>query len=127
MKPKKLDGLLAITVVVLTVLVIAACTIRLRGEDNQPAAATSLNQSSDPMAEALEQCLSVVADQPEALTECRKVWAEKRREFLDKASPTSPARRPTLPSSPLFVPPNDQSEFKHGPSGQDSDPQPGKE
>jgi conjugative transfer region protein TrbK len=127
MNRNTLDRLPRITAAVLAALVIAACTIRLRGEDNQATSANSTAQVSDPMAEELEQCLSVAADQPEVLTECRKVWAEKHREFLGKASPSTPEGSPSLRGSPFFIPPNDESGSKPGSSGNGPIPQPGQE
>ena len=38
--------------------------------------------SSDPLAAKLAECRSVTYEQKDALTECRKAWAEKRRQFL---------------------------------------------
>src|SRR5262249_6681639 len=53
----------------------------------------------------LAECRSVTYDQKDALAECRNVWAEKRRQFLDQ----SPAGgRPEMGSS-LFVAPRDEN------------------
>jgi conjugative transfer region protein TrbK len=125
MNAKTLDRLPTIAAVALIVLVIAACTIHLRGDDNQASSVTSMYQTVDPLAAKLEQCRSVTSEQPEALAECRKVWAEKRRKFLGQASPTS--RAPSPRGSPLFVPPNEDSGPRLGPPGHGSIPQSGKE
>lgn len=127
MTAKTLDRLPTIAAVALIVLVIAACTIHLRGDDNQASSVTSMGQASDPLAAKLEQCRSVTSEQTEALADCRKVWAEKRRQFLGQASPTSSERAPSPRGSPLFVPPNDDSEPRLGPPGHGSIPQSGKE
>lgn len=127
MNMNTLDRLPTIAAVVLAALIVVACTIRLRGEDNQAPSDTSMDRASDPMAEGLEQCLSVAADQPEVLTECQKVWAEKRREFLGGASPSSPERDPSLRGSPLFVSPNDDSDPGPRSSSHGSIPQPAQE
>jgi conjugative transfer region protein TrbK len=127
MSMKTLDRLPTIAAVVLIVLVIAACTIHLRSDDNQAPSATSMDQVSDPLAAKLEQCRSVTSEQKDALVDCRKVWAEKRRQFLGQASPNSSERAPSLRGSPLFVPPDDNSEPRLGPPGHGSIPQSGKD
>jgi conjugative transfer region protein TrbK len=127
MNTKTLDRLPTITAVILTVLVIAACTIHLRGEDNQTPSVTSMDQAADPLAAQLEQCRSVTSEQKSALADCRKVWAEKRRQFLGRTSQTSSERGPSPRGSPLFVPPDDASEPRLGPPNHGSIPQSGKE
>jgi conjugative transfer region protein TrbK len=127
MNTKTLDRLPTIAAVMLIVLVIAACTIHLRGEDNQAPSATSMDRASDPPAAKLEQCRSVTSEQPEALAECRKVWAEKRRQFLGQTSPTSSDRVPSPRGSSLFVPHDGESERRLGPPDRSSIPQLGKE
>jgi len=123
MNPKTLERLPTIAAVALIVLVIAACTIHLRGDDNQASSVTSMDRASDPLAEKLDQCRSVTSEQTEALAECRKVWTEERRQFLGQASPTSSERAPSPRGLPLFVPPNDDSEPRLGPPGHGSIPQ----
>jgi conjugative transfer region protein TrbK len=115
MNTKTLDRLPAIAAVILIVQVIAACTIHLRGDDNQAPSITSMDQASDPPAAKLEQCRSVTSEQPEALADCRKVWAEKRRQFLDRKAPSlSPDGEKPRDGSSLFVPPKDESHFSPG-------------
>jgi len=126
MNTKTLERLPTITAVVLIVLVIAACTIHLRGDDNQASSVTSMDQAVDPLAAKLQQCRSVTSEQPEILADCRKVWAEKRRQFLGQTSQTSSERDPSG-RSPLFVPPQQDAEPRLGPSGQNWIPQSGKE
>ncbi|WP_445219805.1 putative entry exclusion protein TrbK-alt [Bradyrhizobium sp. Pa8] len=77
----------------LAVLVVAACAIRLRGDQDQAQSAASIAQSSsDPTAAKLEQCRTVQYEQKDALLACRKLWAEKRREFLGFSRGSSEAR-----------------------------------
>ena len=123
MNTKTLDRLPTIAAVVLVVLVIAACTIHLRGDDNQAPSATSMDQAADPLAAKLEQCRSVTSEQREALAECGKVWAEKRRQFLGQTSPTSSQRVLSPRGSLLFVPHDEGSEPRLGPPGHGSIPQ----
>ena len=127
MKTRTLDRLPTIGAVMLIVLAIAACTIHLRGDDNQVPSVTSMDQAADPLAAKLERCRSVTSEQPEVPADCRKVWAEKRRQFLEQASPTSSDRVPSPRVSPFFVPHDEESEPRLGPPGHGSIPQSGKE
>ena len=108
----------------LVALVAAACTIPLRGGEEQANIVEPGRITPDPLAAKLAECRSVTYDQKEALTECRKAWAEKRRQFLrQKASAPSDNRLPQAGSS-LFVAPKDESRL---PSGYPSIEQNGKE
>ena len=55
-------------------------------------------------------------EQKDALTECRKAWAEKRRQFLgqNKASSASSDNEAAKEGSSLFVPPKDGSRLSPG-------------
>jgi len=108
----------------LVALVAAACTIPLRGGEEQANIVEPGRITPDPLAAKLAECRSVTYDQKEALTECRKAWAEKRRQFLGQdARPPSDSRMPQAGSS-LFVAPKDESRL---PSGLPSIQQNGKE
>lgn len=63
---------------------IAACTIHLRGDEDQPQSTASVARESDPMAAELERCRTISYEQKERLAECRKLWADKRRQFLER-------------------------------------------
>jgi conjugative transfer region protein TrbK len=92
-------------------LMIAACVIRLRSDDDQAGSSTSLAQQAKPMATQLEQCRTVKYEEKDALLECQKLWAEKRRQFLDEMSGSSlgpESGTPTTGSLPL-VPRKDGS------------------
>jgi conjugative transfer region protein TrbK len=125
MKNITLDRLPMAAAMVLIVLILAACAIRLRDGENQTTSATSFDQSSDPLATKLAECRSVTYEQKEALSECRKAWAEKRRRFLEQTSPTSSESATSHGTSPLFIPPGDDSGPRLGPHN--SIPQAGKE
>lgn len=127
MNTKTLDRLPKIAAAVLIVLVIAACTIHLRGDENQPATVTSMDRAFGPLAAKVEQCRSVSSDQKEALADCRTIWAEKRGQFFGQTSPRSSERAPSPGGSPLFVLPEVESEPRLGPSGHGSIPQSGKD
>jgi conjugative transfer region protein TrbK len=110
MNTKTLERLPAATAMVLVVLVVAACAVRLRGDEDQTHSAASADGVADPLATKLAECRSVTYEQKDALSECRKAWAEKRRQFLgQKISPASSENGPPREGSSLFVPPKDES------------------
>ena len=125
MNMKNLRRLPTMTAVVLVVLIVAACAIRLRGDEEQTKAAASADVASDPLARKLAECRSVTYEQKEALTECRKAWAEKQHQFLGQKAPSASSDNGTArEGSSLFVPPKDESRL---PPGYPPIQQPGKE
>jgi conjugative transfer region protein TrbK len=124
MNTQKLEGIPCLVASVLVALAVAACTIPLRGREEQGKMLEPGSTSSDPLAAKLAECRSVTYEQKDALAECRKAWAEKRRQFLGQgAGPPSDSRTPQA-GSPLFVAPKDESRV---PSGFPSIQQNGKE
>jgi conjugative transfer region protein TrbK len=111
MNTKKLEQLPTVAAVVLVVLLVAACAIRLRDDEGQTPSAASADQASDALAAKLAECRSVTYEQKDALSKCRKAWAEKRRQFLgqDKAPSASSDSEAAKKGSSLFVPPTDGS------------------
>jgi len=89
MKMTKLERLPTLAAVVLVLLIVAACTIRLRGDEEQTDSSASADRVSDPLATKLAECRPVTYEQKDALSECRKVWAEKRRQFLREKAPSA--------------------------------------
>ena len=84
----RLDRLSMVAGVAVMVLVVAACTIKLRGDEDQISALPSA-QEVDPLAAELARCRTVTSEQKDALAECRRIWAEQRRQFLgQKKTPT---------------------------------------
>lgn len=108
MNIKNLEQLPSVAAAVLVVLVVGACAIRLRGDEDQSNSSAPADQVSDPQVVKLAQCRSVTYEQKDALSECRKVWAEKRRQFLGAAS-GSPSEGSAQERALLFVPPKDES------------------
>jgi conjugative transfer region protein TrbK len=104
MKKSRIDRLPTMAAMMLVVLTVTACAIRLRDDGNQTVSATSSDQASDPLATKLAECRSVTSEQKEALSECRKAWAEKRRQFLGQTSPKSSESATSHGTSPLFIP-----------------------
>ena len=115
MNTKKLERLPTVAAVVLVVLVVAACAIRLRGDEDQTNSPASVGVTSDPLATKLAECRSVTYEQKDALSECRKAWAEKRRQFLGQKAPSASSDSATPQAgSSLFVPPKDESRLPSG-------------
>jgi conjugative transfer region protein TrbK len=115
MNAKKLKRLPTVAAGVLIVLVVAACAIRLRDDEGQTLPAASADHASDALTAKLAECRSVTYEQKDALSECRKAWAEKRRQFLGQTiSPTSSDNAPPQEGSSLFVPPKNESRIKTG-------------
>nr|WP_245315818.1 putative entry exclusion protein TrbK-alt [Bradyrhizobium neotropicale] len=96
--------------VTLAVLVVAACAIRLRDGQDQDQGPAAIAQGSDPSDAKLEQCRTVRYEQKDVLLECRKLWAEKRREFFSTGSGSSASRsHGSEPQSPSTMPGKDES------------------
>ena len=115
MKMTKLKRLPTMAAVVLLVLVVAACAIRLRDDEDQTNSSQPADRTSDPLATKLAECRSVTSEQKDALAECRKAWAENRRHFLGRNAPSaSPDSGPPQEGPSLFVPPKDQSRRSPG-------------
>ena len=110
MNTTTLERLPTLAAVLLIVLVVAACAIRLRGE-NTPASA---DVTSDPLAMTLAECRSVTYKQKDTLSECRKAWAEKRRQFLGQKAPAASDTGAAQVGSSLFVVPKDESRLPSG-------------
>ena len=114
MNTKTLERIPAMAAVALVVLVLAACAIRLRGDEGQTNATASADVPSDPLATRLAECRSVTYEQKDALSECRKAWAEKRRQFLGQKAPALPDSGPRQAGSSLSVAPKDESRLPSG-------------
>jgi conjugative transfer region protein TrbK len=114
MNTKKLERLPTVFAALLVVLLVAACAIRLRGDEEQINSSASADQISDPLATKLAECRSVTYDQKDALSECRKAWAEKRRQFLGQKAPAPSVSGPPQAGSSLFVAPKDESRLPSG-------------
>jgi conjugative transfer region protein TrbK len=109
MMTKLLERLPKMAAAVLAVLVLAACEIRLRGHENQSPPTTSTDQSADPAAVKLAECRSVTYEQKDALSDCRKAWAEQRRQFLGQGRLAAPSDNGASQPGSLLSVPKDQS------------------
>lgn len=114
MNIKTLERLPSVAAVMLIVLVVAACAIRLRGDEDQVNSSASVDRAADPLATKLAECRSVTYEQKDALSECRNAWAEKRRQFLGQKPSASSEKGKPQEGSSLFVPPKDESRLSPG-------------
>ena len=85
----RLDRLSIVAGVAVMVLVVAACAIKLRGDEDQISALPSA-QEVDPLVAELARCRTVTSEQKDALDECRRIWAAQRRQFLGQKKTPSP-------------------------------------
>jgi conjugative transfer region protein TrbK len=95
------------TAAAVLVLVVAACTIQLRGDSDGPPAGSSASRATNPLGAELERCRKVTSEQVAELQECRLIWAENRRRFLgSKRTPgvTSADAQPGSPTPSLAQP-----------------------
>ena len=114
MMTQKLNRIPYAAALALIALTPAACTIPLRGDAEQAKIVEPGSTSPDPLAAKLAECRSVTHEQKEALTECRKAWAEKRRQFLGKTAPAPSDGQTPQAGSSLFVAPKDESRLPSG-------------
>ncbi|MCP3459676.1 putative entry exclusion protein TrbK-alt [Bradyrhizobium sp. CCGUVB23] len=99
----------------LLALAVGACAIQLRSGADQTVDPASAIQETDPLAAKLAQCRTVNYEQKDAWLECRKVWAEKRRQFLgQREGGARPAIDGTPANSPIPPSPKDQSRLPSG-------------
>jgi conjugative transfer region protein TrbK len=124
MNTHNLNRLPFLAAVALVALVVAACAIRLRGDEGQTNTSASTEVTSDPLAAKVGECRSVTYEQKDALSECRKAWAEQRRQFLRPKAPALSDSATSQGGSSLFPAPKDESRL---PPGYPKIPQSGKE
>ncbi|MDF0579278.1 putative entry exclusion protein TrbK-alt [Bradyrhizobium yuanmingense] len=94
------------------VLVVAACTIQLRGGD-EPHVLPKAEQTTNATSSDLARCRSVSAEDTAGYQHCRQVWAENRRRFLAKKSGGA-ASGQEEPAAALAPAPKDQSRIPQG-------------
>jgi conjugative transfer region protein TrbK len=80
-------GMFVSTAAVVLVLIVAACTIQLRGDSDSPPAGSSASRVTNPLGAELERCRKVTFEQVAEIQECRLIWAENRRRFLGSKTP----------------------------------------
>ena len=95
------------TAAAVSVLLVAACTIPLRGDSDGQLTGSSASRATSPLASELERCRKVTSEQAAELQECRLIWAENRRRFLGSKKTrgvTSADAQPGRPTPPLAQP-----------------------
>jgi conjugative transfer region protein TrbK len=90
----RLDRLSIVAGVAVMVLVVGACAIKLRDDEEHASSASPASEDPNPLAAELARCRSVTPEQKDALEECRRVWAEQRRQFLGQSKNPSPTSHP---------------------------------
>jgi conjugative transfer region protein TrbK len=90
----RLDRLSIVAGVAVMVLIVAACAIKLRDDEDRISSASPASEDPNPLAAELARCRSVTPEQKDALEACRRVWAEQRRQFLGQSKTPSPTSHP---------------------------------
>jgi conjugative transfer region protein TrbK len=93
------------------VLVVAACTIQLRGGEDTSKPKTE--QTADVDGSELARCRTVTSDDAAGYEHCQKVWAENRRRFFGRKDSAVGSRRPD-PVAGLTPAPKDQGRMPQG-------------
>ncbi|MBB4263800.1 putative entry exclusion protein TrbK-alt [Bradyrhizobium sp. CIR3A] len=93
------------------VLVVAACTIQLRGGDGSPPLPKA-EQTTDATSSDLAQCRSVTPEETARYRHCQQVWAENRRRFFGRKEGAAASGHDDSTSS--IPAPKDQSRIPHG-------------
>jgi conjugative transfer region protein TrbK len=101
------------------VLVVAACTIQLRGDSDGPPTESSASRVTNPLGAELERCRNVTSEQVAELQQCRLIWADRRR-FLGSKTPavSSVDAQPGSPTPSIAQPKNPDRLPKGWPPGE---------
>ncbi|WP_410050920.1 putative entry exclusion protein TrbK-alt [Bradyrhizobium sp. SZCCHNR3054] len=109
MKAKMFERIPTFAAIVVVVLVVAACAIRLRGDDEQTNPPASADLTLVPLPPKLAGCRSVTSEKDDALPECRKARADIRGPVLGQRAPIPSDAAAAQAGSSLFVAPKDES------------------
>jgi conjugative transfer region protein TrbK len=94
------------------ILVVAACTIQLRGGEGT-SAPPKAEQTTDVDGSDLARCRTVTPEDAAGYQHCQKVWAANRRRFLGRKDGGAASRRPDPAPSPTPAP-KDESRMQQG-------------
>jgi conjugative transfer region protein TrbK len=75
-------AILVTTAALAPMLVVAACTINLRGEGSGSSGGSPSSRIANPLGADLERCRKITSEQVAELQACSLIWAENRRRFL---------------------------------------------
>jgi conjugative transfer region protein TrbK len=94
------------------ILVVAACTIQLRG-GGETSVPPKAEQTSDVDGSDLARCRAVISEDAAGYHHCEKVWAENRRRFFGRKDSAAASRRPD-PVADQTPAPKDESRMPQG-------------
>jgi conjugative transfer region protein TrbK len=94
------------------ILVVAACTIRLRGGE-ETSALPKAEQTTDVDGSDLTCCRTVTSEDAADYQHCQKVWAENRRRFFGRKDGPATSSRGD-PAADFAPAPKDQSRMPQG-------------
>ncbi|QOZ77941.1 hypothetical protein XH83_22390 [Bradyrhizobium sp. CCBAU 53351] len=94
------------------ILVVAACTIQLRGGEDT-SAPTKAEQTTDVGGSDLARCRTVTSDDVTGYQHCQRVWAENRRRFFGRKD-SAAASRGSDPVAGQTPAPKDESRMPQG-------------
>jgi conjugative transfer region protein TrbK len=94
------------------ILVVAACTIQLRGGE-ETSAPPKAEQTSGVDGSDLARCRTVTSEDAAGYQHCQRVWAENRRRFFGRKDSAAASRRPD-PAASLTPAPKDESRMPQG-------------
>ncbi|MGW1419891.1 putative entry exclusion protein TrbK-alt [Bradyrhizobium manausense] len=94
------------------ILVVAACTIQLRGGEGG-SAPPKAKQNSDVDGSDLARCRTITPEDAEGYQHCQKVWGENRRHFFGRKDSAAASRHPD-PVAGLTHAPKDESRMPQG-------------
>ncbi len=99
------------------VVVVAACTIQLRGGEDA-SSPPKAEQTSDADDSDLVRCRNITIEETARYRHCQEIWAKNRRRFLGKKDGAAVSGR-VDPAARLTPAPKDQSRMPQGyPSAQ---------
>lgn len=93
-------AMLVTTAAVVPMLVVAACTIQLRGDSDSLPGGSPASRVANPLGAELERCRKITSEQVAELQECRRIWTENRRRFLGSRKTPAVSSVDAQPSSP---------------------------
>ncbi|MBW7970163.1 putative entry exclusion protein TrbK-alt [Bradyrhizobium sp. BR 10289] len=96
----------------ISVLVVTACTIQLRGRDG-PSPPPKVEQKTDVSKSGLVRCRSVTAVEKADYQHCQQVWAENPSRFFGKSTHAADPGQEN-PATGLAPAPKDQSRIPQG-------------
>ena len=93
-------GMFLTAAAVVSGLVVAACTIQLRGDSDGQPIRSSATRVTNSLGAELERCRKVTSEQVAELQECRLIWAENRRRFIGSKKTSAASSVDAQPGSP---------------------------